>query len=198
MIITLDYLAKAWEKYNVQYFDGALRKPRFKIDNSKRRMGCYHPSECMISISKYYERTEKQYDTTIIHEMIHQYIRQNNIRDTSAHHGKVFKSIAARINMDGWNIQTRTGCDEIGVVTKNNVTYHVFCLYIRHRNKYMTIVVNPNYLMEYKSKLGLKYPMCKYKESTNPKYGKYPQCRGGVRGFWTTKEEYENFFIETK
>ena len=55
-------------------------------------------------ISKYYNQTEKQYDETLIHEMIHYYIKYKHIEDTDSH-GIEFKKIMNRINsMSDFNI----------------------------------------------------------------------------------------------
>lgn len=196
MTITLSYLECAWEKYNKKYFKGELRKPMFSIDNRKNRLGCFYNNIPRISISKYYDRSEKQFDETIIHEMIHQYIRQNNIKDTRPHHGAIFKSIAARINRDGWNIQTRCDLGNIGISSNKTKTYHVFCFPIRSCGKYMTIVVNANYVTKYRLHLLEHYPYHKYKVSNDPKYGVYPACRNLIRGKYCSKEEYVNFLEE--
>lgn len=53
--------------------------------------------DCIILYRNTVEETQLEIDSTLVHEMIHQYIFQNNIRDTSAH-GKVFREFMHRIN----------------------------------------------------------------------------------------------------
>ena len=113
MVLTIKFIENSFDKYNVLYFNGLLKKPIFKITNSKRRLGSlgtrYLPfkNEYTLSVSKYYDRTEKQYDNTIIHEMIHLYIDQMGIVDNGSH-GRVFKQHCARINQYGWNLSRCT------------------------------------------------------------------------------------------
>lgn len=194
MKLTLDYINDAWEKYNKKYFNGELIKPRFAIGKTKNCMGrftpSYYGSEPIIMISCYYERTEKQYDTTIIHEMIHQYIRQNNIKDTSAHHGRVFKSIANRINLDGWSIHTSTDFDGVGECLDKNKTYNVF-VFKTDNGRYFEFVANENYVAFFKLKMYKSGKVFKFFKSKEPKYGKYPQCRSAYRGFYVSLEYYQ-------
>ncbi|MCI6489177.1 MAG: SprT-like domain-containing protein, partial [Prevotella sp.] len=57
-----------------------------------------------IRISTYYECSEREYQETLLHEMIHYYIAYKNISDTSSH-GKVFRQIMQQLNNEhGWNI----------------------------------------------------------------------------------------------
>lgn len=120
MILTISYIENAFDKYNYLYFNGSLEKPNFKISNGKHQLGLLEIRRTLIygycnkyvtsytlKVSRYYDRTEKDYDTTIIHEMIHLYIDQNNIIDDGSH-GKRFKAECARINKDGWNISRCT------------------------------------------------------------------------------------------
>lgn len=118
MTLTISYISEKFEKYNNLYFNGSLKTPKFKISNSKRALGTLsisrrlnfyggYTKEHTISISKYYDRTEKQYDNTLIHEMIHLYISQNDIIDNGSH-GRRFKAECARINKYGWDLSRTT------------------------------------------------------------------------------------------
>ena len=118
MTLTISYISEKFEKYNNLYFNGSLKTPKFKISNSKRALGTLcisrrlnfyggYTKEHTISISKYYDRTEKQYDNTLIHEMIHLYISQNDIIDNGSH-GRHFKAECARINKYGWDLSRTT------------------------------------------------------------------------------------------
>ena len=70
---------------------GTITK-RTKIDEKKTPQDFYQ-----IRISIYYNRTEKEYQDTLIHEMIHYYIMWNKIKDTSPH-GEVFRKMMTNIN----------------------------------------------------------------------------------------------------
>ena len=86
MKLTLLYIENSFIKYNEKYFNGELVMPTFEITNSKIVLGqmetkydMFYKKRFILRVSKYYDRTEKQYDETIIHEMIHQYISQKSI-----------------------------------------------------------------------------------------------------------------------
>lgn len=115
MILTIAYIEQKFDLYNDLYFNGELITPNFEIINDKKQLGClqskylYHNErmDYTLKVSRYYDRTEKQYDNTIIHEMIHLYIAQNHIIDNGAH-GRRFITECARINKYGWNLSRCT------------------------------------------------------------------------------------------
>ena len=196
MEITLTYLKSAFNKYNEMYFENKLKTPKFKIDNTRRRLGCCHYNSnniiqpCTISISKFYNRTQKQYDTTIIHEMIHQYIRQFNLADLGDHHGRTFQAMAKKINKDGWEIYTHTPVCNIGDANNSNIEYNV--LYVKLDNRYFEFVVskpNVNWMKLYCKKT---YGGCKHIISTDVKYAHYRQCRTRISGCYVSKDVYDN------
>ena len=113
MTLTISYISEKFEKYNNLYFNGSLKTPKFKISNSKRALGTLsisrrlnfyggYTKEHTISISKYYDRTEKQYDNTLIHEMIHMYVYrvEGHKHDGVLGHGLRFIRQCRRIRKD--------------------------------------------------------------------------------------------------
>jgi hypothetical protein len=197
MTLTIQYIESAFNKYNVLYFNGLLRKPVFKITNSKNRLGTlaikispFGAKSHTLSVSKYYDRTEKQYDNTIIHEMIHLYISQNNIIDNGSH-GRRFKAECARINKYGWNLSRTTSTSDwklsneatereekrlanasysIIIYKEDSGTQFIFRVAKGNENKFY------NYL---KDRCKLE---CKLFESNDPIFDKLPSCRSRVRG----------------
>lgn len=106
MELTVAYLQKKFNEYNKEFFDGVLPYINIKIGWSKRFFGIYHTETSRstgkilnqhIMISKYYNQTDKQYDETLIHEMIHYYIKYTGIHDNNSH-GREFVKIMNRIN----------------------------------------------------------------------------------------------------
>lgn len=106
MELTVAYLQKKFNEYNKEFFDGVLPYINIKIGWSKRCFGIYHTETSRstgkilnqhIMISKYYNQTDKQYDETLIHEMIHYYIKYTGIHDNNSH-GREFIKIMNRIN----------------------------------------------------------------------------------------------------
>lgn len=85
--------------YNIDYFDGVLELPEFKIIHSKKILGCF---TCMldfddslynpvIEISDAYLYTEEQFRNLLLHEMIHYYLAYTQ-EDINVTHGKAFKN----------------------------------------------------------------------------------------------------------
>lgn len=75
MQLTLSFIVETWLKFNEAYFMGRLHMPQFKIITTRRTLGlCSQKNGVMsISISNYYDRERKDFEETILHEMIHQW-----------------------------------------------------------------------------------------------------------------------------
>lgn len=205
MVLTLDFIAQSFHKFNKEYFDGKLETPRFEITNVKSYLGQYHwkyapdgsLKDNIIHISKMFDRSETDYQNTIIHEMIHQYIRQNHIKDTRRHHGRVFNSIADRINSQGgWHIARTDSVAGCGLTDKSSVhTYYIGCFLSGTAGKYFRFRINPRYIEYYKGIFD-KYPkhyknVFIYTSTDDKTYAHYSQCHSSVRGYYISKEEYD-------
>ena len=210
MELTVSYIESAFDKYNELYFNGSLEKPNFKITKGKRQLGClsirrecnlaYYNSYFKIytlSVSNYYNRTEKQYDNTIIHEMIHLYIDQNNIIDNGSH-GRHFKAECARINKYGWNLSrcTDTKGWELSEYAKKkeerkneNVSYNIIVYKeVNNGSQFFVKVSKPNvyrYLKHLRYKCNLE---CKFFTTNDTIFKFLPNCTKKIRG----KRIYEN------
>lgn len=115
MTLTTDLLKVWFGQFNAMYFGGKLPMPVIRLSKARTKLGTMRCrrvrrmlkwvyTDFSISISTYYDCTEREYQTTLLHEMIHYHIAYNNIPDTSAH-GKVFHEIMNRLNHDyGWHI----------------------------------------------------------------------------------------------
>lgn len=198
MELTICFIRESFHKYNKKYFNSELIEPNFSIINTKTILGrfkvrntFYGSKSYTIEISKYYLRNEKQYNNTIIHEMIHQYIKQKGIKDTSSH-GYYFKNIAERINRDGWNISRCNSMEDTDISAENKKEYHVF-KYIDRRGKYFLFVSSKssvdiyiNFMKKY------KYEYKYFTSLDSMKYGKLTACRCRIRGYYITKDEYDS------
>lgn len=61
-----------------------------------------------LSMSTYYDMTDKQAKSVLLHEMIHYIIGYTGLKDTSAH-GVVFKGLMDKLNSQyGWDIRVST------------------------------------------------------------------------------------------
>ena len=105
-------------RFNTQYFDGVLPLPRLRVGRSRTQLGtmsCKRKTswgrtklyDFTISLSNYYDQTEHQFQSVLLHEMIHLSIAASGVKDTSPH-GVVFRGLMQRLNRDGWDIQIMT------------------------------------------------------------------------------------------
>lgn len=109
MKLTIPFIAETFVKFNRIYFGGILPTPLFKINTSKQTLGrCVRKNGIVtIIVSNYYDREQKDFEETILHEMIHQW--QIVVYNT-ANHGATFCDKAREIKSfsnDKYNI-TRT------------------------------------------------------------------------------------------
>ena len=115
MALTIDILHAWFRQFNADYFGDELPVPRILLSKARTRLGTmsyrrvrkllrWMYTDFTIRISTYYECSEREYQETLLHEMIHYYIAYKNISDTSSH-GKVFRQIMLQLNNEhGWNI----------------------------------------------------------------------------------------------
>lgn len=112
------WLKANFARFNTQYFDGVLPLPRLRTGRSRTQLGsmsCKRKTswgrtklyDFTISLSNYYDQTEHQFQSVLLHEMIHLSITVSGVKDTSPH-GVVFRGLMQRLNRDGWDIQIMT------------------------------------------------------------------------------------------
>lgn len=117
MIANLVNMADVFDKCNKAYFEGKLPIPQFELLHSYLLCGYFEYTkggwfdrtlyDPTISMTDYYDFTEKQFRDILCHEMIHYYLAYFGI-DRGCHHGKEFKKMADRLNRKyGLNITKR-------------------------------------------------------------------------------------------
>lgn len=116
MEVTEKVLEKKFDECNKIYFNNGLPYPFFSIFCKKKPFAKFTYLKKKkngenvlvykkISVSIYYDFTEEQLRNIIVHEMIHYFIAYNDIKDNKEH-GKIFLSIAERLNSEfGLNIE---------------------------------------------------------------------------------------------
>jgi hypothetical protein len=104
MIITRELSIKLFNEWNEKAFDNKLPTPSFEIMTTKSILGQFRWRKIgrdeigyTIRMSNYFDRPYKDFVDTMVHEMLHYYIRYNNIKDTSSH-GREWKTLAAEFN----------------------------------------------------------------------------------------------------
>ena len=115
MTLTVDILRAWFRQFNADYFGGELPVPRLALSKARTRLGTMsykrklhicvvEYSDFTIRVSTYYDCTEREYQETLLHEMIHYYIAYKRIRDKSSH-GPVFRQMMRQLNeVYGWNV----------------------------------------------------------------------------------------------
>lgn len=115
---TLGWMSQAFDEFNRKYFGGKLTLPRFSTRCGNEYWGYYMPDGNFnrltrefipngpgtIYLNGKWEREERDWESTLIHEMIHMYINEVLRKYPVNAHGKYFKEIADRINQDGFEI----------------------------------------------------------------------------------------------
>ena len=215
MTLTINYIENAFDKYNALYFNDMLTAPRFRIINSKRNLGTLSIRYDLLgrkvhtlSVSRYYDRTEKQYDNTIIHEMIHLYISQMNIIDNGSH-GRRFKAECARINKYGWDLSRTTDISGWKLSEEaqkrldnklSNATYEiiVYQMYDTDNTQFIFKVAKGKALNYYNHlKYKCKAVKVKYFKTNDNIFESLPTCRCRIRGRRIDKNDmaYKNYMI---
>lgn len=115
MTLTVDLLRQWFGQFNSAYFADELPMPRLALSKARTRLGtmacqCRRTlwgrkySNFIIRVSTFYDCTEREFQTVLLHEMIHYYITYKGIRDTSAH-GREFHRLMNWLNTEhGWHI----------------------------------------------------------------------------------------------
>lgn len=198
MVLTVDFIKNTFEKMNAEYFQNSLKEPVFKIIKSRKHLGCLKYKnitrkkavDFTLCVSEFYNRTEFEYQNTIIHEMIHLYIKQNNIKDTSSH-GYKFMEIARRINNSGWKIGKNGYIEERKINQKYKKQFNLVT-FIDSAGKY--------FLMKYNMKSRKKYMtnFVKYGfsgvvwfVSSDIEFLSLPENRTQFNGRYISKEKYD-------
>lgn len=116
---------------------------------------------------QYQDISAREIDDTLVHEMIHQYIYQNDIKDSGVH-GKVFKEFMRRINQMFEGELTIRVSGEIEERRGVGDTLHRLILVYKEKGVCLCCKINPNktnifmsLIEEHKDKWKVrKYDLC--------------------------------------
>jgi hypothetical protein len=150
-----------------------------------------------IRISVFYDRPFEYYVDTIVHEMLHFYIRYKGIKDTSSH-GRVWKSMAANLSYKFGLTITRTnpaGGDATKAVKEKKGCKQEYVFLCTLKNGRLGAgVVPPMKVSYFKSRFGDWRLVTHYivvKAPWNETYRlRHLKTRAGVN--YITQEQYDN------
>ena len=107
MVANQSNMLEIFDRCNMNYFEGKLLFPQFDLLHTKKTCGYFQFNkggwldeaiyDPVISITDYYDFTERQFVDIMCHEMIHYYLAYFGI-DRKARHGKEFNKMAKQLN----------------------------------------------------------------------------------------------------
>ncbi len=108
-----------FRRFDHDYFGGKLPVPELGLTRAKTRLGQLSFKRATrwgrtkyydfkLSMSTYYDMTDRQAKSVLLHEMIHYIIGYTGLKDTSSH-GIVFRGMMDNLNRKyGWDIRVMT------------------------------------------------------------------------------------------
>ena len=206
MQINTEWIAVNFDRFNKDYFGGRLTPPKFSVNNARTRLGSMafkwkrsllkrESYEYVIRMSNYYDIHEVEFQNVLLHEMIHYYIAVNRFKDDSVH-GTMFRSIAQRINKQGWDIVVRTDTRKWPVAERNRkkvITRKRIVLAASTTDgKYFLSVIGPGSVRKVKLQIARTPQIreARWFESSDDYFQQFPQCRT-LRGRIVAKELWE-------
>lgn len=175
-------------------YDGLFCRKRVVMDSKWRW------EDHIVIYQQYSDISVREIDETLVHEMIHQYIYQNHIKDSGIH-GRVFNEMMSRINQAfqldltirvSGGIKERRGPGDI---------LHRLILVYKEESVCFCCKINPkktNIFMsligEHKDKWKVrKYELC---ESTDRYFDSFTACTRRLHGVRMTEEELAVLYRE--
>lgn len=165
MLPTTDLLATWFDDFNARYFRGELPRPHLRLSKARTRLGSFSCrgkrqllrtvyTDFTISLSIYYDCEEKEYQTVLLHEMIHYYICYKGIRDTSPH-GEMFQRMMLAINARGWHISVSQNTKgwKVRGIDHRPATCHLLLAVRTQGGELFFAPVDPNYLEALEQKI---------------------------------------------
>lgn len=209
MELTVKILREWFTRFNAEYFGGKLPEPRLLVSSARTQLGqfsCrrvrkgwlrgYTTTGYTIKVSDYYDMEERDYQQTLLHEMLHFYIAYTGRRDTSAH-GQLFRQLAAQLNeAGGWHITATSRTEQYAVRRQQADAQYLLSLIQTTDGHHYLSVVNPSY-RRYIERQAARSPQVQslhFVVSTAPQYATWPKTRS-LRGRRISAEEYRKMII---
>ena len=210
MIVTIDWMEEWFKRFDQEYFGGKLPLPELGLTRAKTRLGqlAFKRStrwgrtkiyDFKLSMSTYYDMTDKQAKSVLLHEMIHYIIGYTGLKDT-APHGVVFRGMMDNLNRKhGWDIRVMTSTkgwkvSETVVAKKKAAgpqTYLILAVELKD-GKHFLSRVSPRFARSLERQLLKAKEVSSYSWYTTQEsyFEDFPQVRS-LRGRRITKGDFE-------
>ena len=210
MIVTIDWMEEWFKRFDQEYFGGKLPLPELSLTRAKTRLGQLAFKRASrwgrtklydfkLSMSTYYDMTEQQAKSVLLHEMIHYIIGYTGLKDTSPH-GVVFRGMMDNLNCKyGWDIRVMTSTKGWKVServaekkkAKGPQTYLMLAIELKDGKFYLSRV-NPGFARRIEKQLPMVRELRSHRWYTTQEsyFEDYPQVRR-LRGRRLTKNDFE-------
>lgn len=210
MIVTIDWMEEWFKRFDQEYFGGKLPLPELSLTRAKTRLGQLAFKRASrwgrtklydfkLSMSTYYDMTELQAKSVLLHEMIHYIIGYTGLKDT-APHGVVFRGMMDNLNRKyGWDIRVMTSTKGWKVServaekkkAKGPQTYLMLAIELKDGKFYLSRV-NPGFARRIEKQLPMVRELRSHRWYTTQEsyFEDYPQVRS-LRGRRITKGDFE-------
>ena len=210
MIVTIDWMEEWFKRFDQEYFGGKLPLPELSLTRAKTRLGQLAFKrvsrwgrtklyDFKLSMSTYYDMTEQQAKSVLLHEMIHYIIGYTGLKDT-APHGVVFRGMMDNLNRKyGWDIRVMTSTKGWKVServaekkkAKGSQTYLMLAIELKDGKFYLSRV-NPGFARRIEKQLPMVRELRSHRWYTTQEsyFEDYPQVRS-LRGRRITKNDFE-------
>lgn len=214
MIVTIDWMEEWFKRFDQEYFGGKLPLPELSLTRAKTRLGQLAFKRASrwgrtklydfkLSMSTYYDMTEQQAKSVLLHEMIHYIIGYTGLKDTSPH-GVVFRGMMDNLNRKyGWDIRVMTSTKGWKVServaekkkAKGPQTYLMLAIELKDGKFYLSRV-NPGFARRIEKQLPMVRELRSHRWYTTQEsyFEDYPQVRS-LRGRRITKNDFEKLQI---
>ena len=210
MIVTIDWMEEWFKRFDQEYFGGKLPLPELSLTRAKTRLGQLAFKRASrwgrtklydfkLSMSTYYDMTEQQAKSVLLHEMIHYIIGYTGLKDTSPH-GVVFRGMMDNLNRKyGWDIRVMTSTKGWKVServaekkkAKGPQTYLMLAIELKDGKFYLSRV-NPGFARRIEKQLPMVRELRSHRWYTTQEsyFEDYPQVCS-LRGRRITKNDFE-------
>lgn len=210
MIVTIEWMEEWFKRFDHDYFGGKLPVPELAITRAKTQLGQLSFKRASrwgriklydfkLSMTTYYDMTDKQAKSVLLHEMIHYIIGYTGLKDTSSH-GIVFRGMMDKLNRQyGWDIRVMTSTKgwkvseqvKVKKQAKGPHTYLILAVEMKD-GKYFLSRVNPGYARRIESQIMHVREVAAHQWYTTQEsyFEEYPQVRS-LRGRRISKADYK-------